>query len=325
MPDQLALSYVLPLRHDRLEDVAELATYVRFLTGIVAEVLVVDGSPSPVFSAHASAFGRSGNLVHVRPDGRYAFDNGKVDGVLTGLEAATREAVVIGDEDVRWTRGALGEALTRLAHADVVRPQNYYDPRPWQARWDTARSLLNRGFGADYPGTLLVRRSSLVGRGYDGNAMFENLELMRTVRAHGGTVASAPDVYVRRLPPTPAQFWRQRVREAYDDFAQPPRLIVSLAALPLAVLALARRRPGVIVAVLAAGTALAERGRRRAGGTAVFPASCVAFTPLWIAERAVCSWLALASWVLWGGCRYRGRVRRRAANPSRQLRRRLAA
>ena len=90
-------------------------------------------------------------------------------------------------------------------------------------------------------------------------------------------------------------------------------------------LALARRRGALIVAVLAAGTTIAERGRRRSGGQAVFPASCVAFTPVWMAERAVCSWLALASWILWGGCRYRGRIMRLAANPSRQLRRRLAA
>jgi hypothetical protein len=138
-------------------------------------------------------------------------------------------------------------------------------------------------------------------------------------------VVSAPDVYVRRLPPSPAQFWGQRVREAYDDFAQPPRLLASLAALPLAGVAFAHRRPGPVLALLAAGAAVAERGRRRAGGTRVFPASCVAFAPAWMAERAVCSWLAVASWVLWGGCRYRGRVMRLAANPSRQLRRRLAA
>jgi hypothetical protein len=51
----------------------------------------------------------------------------------------------------------------------------------------------------------------------------------------------------------------------------------------------------------------------------------VAFTPLWMAERAVCAWLAVGSRLVWGGIRYRGRVLRMAATPTRELRRRLAA
>jgi hypothetical protein len=325
MPHPLALSYVLPLRHDHPEGVDELSAYVGTLAAQVAEVLVVDGSPAPVFDAHADALAGT-RALHVRPDRRFAFANGKVAGVLTGLERASHEAVVVADEDVRWDRAALAAAVLRLAGADVVRPQNYFDPLPWHARWDTARSLLNRAFGADYPGTLVVRRSTLVAAGgYNGDVLFENLELMRTVRAVRGTVVSAPDLYVRRLPPTVRGFVNQRVRQAYDDFAQPLRLVVSLAALPGAAVALARRRPGPVVAVLLAGVLAAERGRHRDGGARVFPPSCVAFTPLWMAERAVCTWLAVGSRLVWGGIRYRGRVLRMAATPTRELRRRLAA
>ncbi|MGI9033988.1 MAG: glycosyltransferase, partial [Acidimicrobiales bacterium] len=324
------LSYVLPLRRDRVGDIAELAAYTAELASHV-ELLVVDGSPPPVFAAHQAALSyhpaqgaaRAQGVQHLAPDACYHFANGKVDGVLTGLRRCTHDAVVVADDDVRWDRSALARVAELLADADVVRPQNYFDPLPWHARWDTARSLLNRALGADWPGTVGVRRSVLLGTGgYDGDAMFENLELVRTVEAAGGTVASPLDLYVRRLPPTTRQFLGQRVRQAYDDFAQPPRLVVSLAVLPLAVVAL-RRRPRAVLAAAAASVAVAERGRRRAGGKAVFPASCSWFAPLWVAERAVCSWLAVQSRWRWGGIRYRGRVLPLAAHSERQLCRRV--
>ncbi len=114
-----------------------------------------------------------------------------------------------------------------LAEADLVRPQNYFDPLPWHARWDTARILCNRAFGSDFPGTLGVRSSFLrsIG-GYDGDVLFENLELIRTVTAAGGRVIDAPDLFVRRRPPTVARFLEQRPRQAYDDWAQPLRFAV---------------------------------------------------------------------------------------------------
>ncbi|MDI5979646.1 hypothetical protein [Amycolatopsis magusensis] len=57
---------------------------------------------------------------------------------------------------------------------------------------------------------------------------------------------------------------------------------------------------------LVSAVAVAEAGRRRAGGTAVFPADCPLWVPLWLAERGVCSWLALALRLLRGGVAYRG-------------------
>jgi hypothetical protein len=96
-----------------------------------------------------------------------------------------------------------------LGEADLVRPQNYFAELPWHARWDTARSLLNRVFSGDlefpigdFPGTLAVRRRALLATGgYDGDALFENLELMRTVRAAGGRVVTPLDLYVAPRPP----------------------------------------------------------------------------------------------------------------------------
>ena len=122
-----------------------------------------------------------------------------------------------------------------------------------------------------------------------------------------------------RRPPTVRHFRGQRVRQAYDSFAQPGRLAVELALLPAAALALARGRPGAPLAAGALATvALAELGRRRAGGTAVFPRDAALWAPLWLVERAVCAWLAVAA-RLRGGVPYRDRRLPLAAHSPRQL------
>ncbi len=192
--------------------------------------------------------------------------NGKVAGVLTGVEAARHERVVVADDDVRWNPGTLLRAVARLDEADLVRPANAYDPLPWQARWDTGRSLLNRALGTDHPGTLLVRRSTFLAMGgYDGGVLFENLELVRTVAAFGGTVLDAPDLVVRRLPASVAHFRGQRVREAYDDFAQPLRLLAELALVPAVVAAAVTGRWRALATAAVLAVAVAEAGRRHAG------------------------------------------------------------
>ena len=147
--------------------------------------------------------------------------------------------------------------------------------------------------------------------GYDGDVLFENLELIRTVAgapAAGSAVppgcTSAPAADARGTSAA------QRVRQAYDSFAQPGRLAVELAVLPaVGWLAVARaparralRRPG-----LAGVVGLAEAGAAaRAGGAAVFPADAALWAPLWLGERAVCSWLAVLA-RLRGGVPYRDR------------------
>ena len=60
------------------------------------------------------------------------------------------------------------------------------------------------------------------------------------------------------------------------------------------------------------------------GSRRVFPADTPLYAPLWVAERAVCSWLAVASRLTVGGVRYRGTVLRHAATPMRELRTRHA-
>ncbi len=318
MNEPLDLSYVVPVRWRDGAQRQELADYLAWIAPQVAEAIVVDGSDPEVFAGNAAAWGEQ--VRHLPPAAGERWLMGKVAGVRTGVELATRERVVIADDDVRYEPVALRRAAELLDRYDLVRPQNYFARLPWHARWDTARTLLNRSLGRDYPGTLAVRRSRMLAMGmYDGDVLFENLELMRTVRAHGGSIASPLDLYVARLPPSATHFWGQRTRQAYDDFALPPRMALWLAVLPL--LALDRRR----LAPAAAGLSVtaAEVGRRRGGGAAVFPATSSLLAPLWVLERGVCAWLALLQRLRFGGVRYGDSVIPVAAHSERQLRRRL--
>ncbi|WP_219467826.1 glycosyltransferase [Nonomuraea rhizosphaerae] len=321
VPVTTGLDYVLPLRWAGDAGLEELTAYLRWLSGH-ARVIVVDGSAGPLFDAHARRW--DGLVTHLRPDARLAFANGKVSGVTTGLRLPGPDHVVIADDDIRYDERSLAAIDALLAGADLVRPQNHFDPLPWHARWDTGRTLLNRSLGADYPGTFGVRRSFFQRMGgYDGDVLFENLELIRTVRAHGGRELRVPGLYVRRLPCDTRHFWSQRVRQAYDDLAQPARMALFLSLLPAAGAALLRRRPGWVLAGVGLTVAMAELGRRRGGGGRVFPASASWLAPVWVLERAVCSWLALGA-ALGGGVPYAGSRLRRAAHSVRQLRPRRA-
>jgi hypothetical protein len=320
------ISYVLPLRWAKPGPIEELADYLRRLAIEVDEVLVVDGSPLPLFDRHASALRDIAR--HLPPHPHLDFRMGKVNGVITGVREASHRRVVLADDDVRYDPPALRRTAALLAEADLVRPQNYFDELPWHARWDTARSLLNRVFSGDptfpvgdFPGTLAVRREAFYASGaYDGEALFENLELMRTVRAAGGVVLTPLDLYVARRPPSARHFASQRVRQAYDDFAIPARIGAFLAVVPLAARSLRGGRGRRLAAAGLASIVVAELGRRRAGGAERFPASCSLLAPAWICERSICSWLALAA-KLRGGVRYgEGRLSH-SATSMRRLRR----
>jgi Glycosyl transferase family 2 len=311
--EPLPLSYVLPLRWSEGAGREELTQYLRALRALCAEILVIDGSSPEVFAANAEAWGSW--TVHVAPDPDTHCKMGKVSGVTTGVRRAAFEAVVIADDDVRYEHGGLQRLVAYLDDYDLVRPQNYFDPLPWHARWDTARTLLNRALGADYPGTLGIRRSRFVGMGgYSGDVIFENLELIRSVRANDGTIISPLDLYVRRLPPTGSHFWGQRTRQAYDDFALPLRMACWLSVIPLLLALEVRKRPARGFGSAVALVLLAELGRLRGAGAEVFPASSSLLAPLWVLERGFCSWLAVRQRLRFGGVRYGAEVIPKAAH-----------
>jgi hypothetical protein len=318
---RLPLTYVLPIRtRDDEDGSSDLDPYLAWVS-TRAELVIVDGSDAESFDRHRVAW--SSFARHVPPDPTLRCDNGKVRGVLTGIELAGNERVVVADDDVRYDDATLREVSSLLERADLVRPQNHFVPAPWHARWDTARTLVNRAVGEDFPGTLGLRRSFLRSiDGYDGDVLFENLELIRTVEAAGGRLLNARWLYVARRPPTVRRFLEQRPRQAYDDWAQPARFVAFLSVIP-AVAAAIRRRPATIPIAAVAAIAIAELGRRRHGGDAVFPRSSALFAPLWILERGLLSWVALARGTFGRGSPYAGTVIRRAATPRRELARRF--
>src|SRR5690606_12641068 len=77
-----------------------------------------------------------------------------------------------------------------------------------------------------------------------------------------------------------------------------------------------------VLAVASAGVILmAEIGRRRSGGVSVFPAAASLWAPVWVLERSVCAWWAVAARLVHGGVWYGGRRLRVAAHSRRWLRR----
>jgi hypothetical protein len=141
--------------------------------------------------------------------------------------------------------------------------------------------------------------------------------------ASGGIAYCPLDLYVRRKPPHTTHFWSQRVRQAYDEFARPWRLAVWLSVAPLTGALLWRAAWGSLMLGIVTVWLLAAVGRGRAGGRDVFPMRAVIVAPLWIAERAVCTWLAVAAAVALGGIPYHGRIVAAAATPLHRLRQRF--
>lgn len=312
----LQATYILPLRAAGPYGLDELAGY---LNGLPVDQIVVADSSSPPLFARLGALLHA-RIEHVATDPRIRGLNGKVRNVLTGLALARHERVVVADDDVRYDGASLRRVLDSLSDADVVRPQNYFEPLPWHALLDTGRILLNRALDGDWPGTLAFRRSMLP-HGYNADVLFENLELVRTIRARGGREVVARDVYVRRLPPTTGHFFSQRVRQAYDEFARPLRLAIALAILPAIAISAATRTWIVPAAFGSAALALAAIGWLRDGGRRRFPALAILAAPLWVLERAACAWLAVYQRARYGGVRYAGGVVRDAASARKELRR----
>ena len=317
-------TYVLPIRRTAVVKDDELTAYLAALVKLVP-VIVVDGSPAAVFAHHAANWPSA--VMHLPVDEDRRGDlNGKVAGVVTGLRRVRTPKVVIADDDVRYDPFALRRIGALLDGAGVVRPQNVFSPAPWHAVLDTGRSLIARATGGDWPGTLGIRMDAYarVG-GYDGTVLFENLELVRTLRAAGASELVAYDLFVARRPPDTGHYFAQRVRQAYDEFARPGRLAAQLAVAPALALMSMRFGGRALAGFAVVAIALAEIGRARGGARRVFPPRTAVLAPLWVLERAATSWFAVALRLGRGGVRYSHGTLRVAANRERALRRRLAA
>ncbi|HVF50767.1 MAG TPA: glycosyltransferase family 2 protein [Pyrinomonadaceae bacterium] len=306
--DSFRCTYLLPIRRVRADgrEAADFARYFERLARAGCEVLVVDGSPPEVFDAHDDAW--RGACRHVRVNPKYAYLNGKVNGVHTGVDLARSERIVLADDDIRYTSGDIARACELLDRYEMLRPQNYLAPLPVWGRMEAARMLINRGVlrTGDYPGTCAFRRSTCLRVGhYDGDVLFDNEEIVRHFAVQGASVGYARDFFIHKRPSTLRKWMEQRPRQAYEDFVMRAKTALFMSLVPLALLlgALVSVRAALaFVAVVACGAMLlAARGLLTDGAYKFFPAHVLLYAPLWVLERALSVYWALYWRVARGG------------------------
>ena len=301
-------AYLLPIRRVSVnhEEAAAFARYFESLQRMGCEVLVVDGSPMGVFAGHERVW--RGVCRHVTVDPAYTYLNGKVNGVRTGIDLASCERIVLADDDIRYTSEDISRACDLLDRYEMVRPQNYLCPRPWWARMEAARMLINRGVltTGDYPGTCAFRRSTFLRVGhYDGDVLFDNEEIVRHFVLRGADVCYARDFFILKRPPTLRKWMEQRPRQAYEDFVMRAKTALFMSLLPLAalfgLLGGARAALGFAASVSACAVLLALRGLWRDRAYRFFPLHLSLYAPLWVLERALSVYWALYWRVTRGG------------------------
>jgi hypothetical protein len=301
-------TYLLPIRRTTFsaEETAELAEYFSILNCAGCDVLVVDGSPAPVFEENDEAW--RALCRHEPVDRSFGYLNDKVNGIHTGVSLAATEKIILADDDIRYSAPEVGRITGLLEHFEVVRPQNFLAPLPWWGRMEAARMLINRATlrTADYPGTCAFRRSAMLRVGhYDGDVLFDNEELIRHFAREGARISYAANLFVQKCPPTFRKWIEQRPRQAYEDFGLRVKTALFLS-LPIfaAVIAATGGLKAVVtyfVTLFIAAAALAIVGRLRGDAARYFPWSVCWFAPFWIVERTISTWWAIYWFFARGG------------------------
>jgi hypothetical protein len=302
------ITYLLPIRRASFsaDEACEFAAYFDVLTDAGCDVLVVDGSPVPVFDLHHEVWSR--HARHERVDRRFNYLNDKVNGIHTGVDLSPNERIILADDDIRYTSRDIEWISRLLEDWEVVRPQNYLSPLPWWGRMEAARMLVNRATlrSADYPGTCAFWRDTMLRVGhYDGDVLFDNEEIIRHFLRHGARVCYASDFFVRKQAPRLRKWFEQRPRQAYEDFGLRAKTTLFLALLPLGLLAflLANARGFLLFCAVLALIAMmiAWSGRMRGAARTYFPVSTILFAPLWVLERSISTYWALYWYLRRGG------------------------
>jgi len=301
-------SFILPIRRVQVDplEIKRLADYFQVLRSAGCEVVVVDGSPKPVFEEHRKYW--QSLSLHEAPDPKYTYLNGKVNGVHTGVDLAACERIILADDDIRYRAAEVKRMCDLLNKYEMVRPQNFIAPLPWWARLETARILINRGVlrAGDYPGTCGFRRSTMRRVGpYDGDVLFDNEEIVRHFALNGVNIKYALDFFIQKLPPTFTKWLEQRPRQAYEDFVMRVKTVAFLSTVPvtllLGILFSARAAICFLVLLSLVSVALSIRGIVRDAAYRFFPVTSPLFAPLWIFERSLSVYWAVYWWARYGG------------------------
>jgi hypothetical protein len=270
-------SYVVVLDGTWRGDLREFADYVSTLGMAKCDVIIVDDSPEHTFARNRRILCWVGRHVAALP--RHRDLRGSVDPVRAALDLAPCDKVIVAGTTVRYDAVSLEEVCALLDYHDAVEPQDYLEPLPWWGGIEAGRILVHRGIEPlpDHGATFAFRKAALRG-----------IPIVDCVGASG--------VFVRRLPPQLGDWFNERPRQAGDDFDLPVKSAFFLALLPLALLLAAfgglRFAGGYAGAVAIGAVALAVRGRVGAAG--VFPLRSCLYAPLWVLERSVSVYWALA-------------------------------
>jgi len=296
-PQDRRCTYLVVIERDRepADDLRDLASYLSAISVAGCEVIVVDGSPSPIFESNSAVLRWVSRHVAARP--RHRNFTGGIDAVRTAVDVSGCDKIIVADENVRYHADAIESVCDLLDLHEVVEPQDYFEPLPWWSGIEAGRMLVHRGVEPlpDHGATFGIRKSSVRGlRGVD-IAWSNGEDAVRRLASQGAEVFSACDVFVRRLPPPLDHWLRDRPRQADGDFAMPVKSAFFFALLPLAILLATlggfRLAGGYAGAIAFASIVLAVRGR--GGASSFFPLRACLCAPLWVFERSVSVYWAL--------------------------------
>src|SRR5437016_51188 len=256
-------SYIVVVDGECVGDLREFAAYLSDLGVAKCDVIVLDGSSEHTFARHRRVLCWVARHIAVRP--RHRNITGAVDPLRAAVDLASCDKVIVADARVRYSAQALDELCTMLDAHDAVEPQDYLAPLPWWGGIEAGRMLVDRAIEPSGRGaTFAFRRAAVRG-----------LRDLARVRA--------PEVFVRRLPPSVDQWLDQRPQQAGDDFDFPIKTAFFLVLLPLAlilgVFGGMRLAGGYASAIAFAAVALAVRGR--IGAASFFPLRACFYAPLW--------------------------------------------
>lgn len=290
-------TYLIVIEQETLgpDDLRSLSSYLSGLSVIDCDVVVLDGSPLPLFERNRRSLRWVGRHIAARP--KYRAPNGLLDPLRAAADLAACEHVVIAGINVRYAEDALSALCKLLEAHEVVEPQDYFDPLPWWSSIEAGRMLVHRGLEPlpDHGATFGIRRSTIRSLRTIDSLLAPSDDHVRRLTAVGAEVHSAPEVFVRRLPPPFEEWLGTRPRQADDDFSMPVKTAFFFSLLPMAVLLAtfggSRIAGGYGGAIVFGALALAIRGR--AGAASFFPLRACLAAPLWVLERALSVYWAL--------------------------------
>jgi hypothetical protein len=297
-PKDRRCTYVVPLEDSATWSPGDLRAFSEYLStlGVAGcDVLILDGSAGETLDRNRRTLRWVGRHLSVRPEHRGA--GRAIDPLRCAAAEALCEKVILAAPDVRFTAAELGNVCELLDRHEVVEPQEYVDPLPWWAAIEAGRILVHRSLERhpDHGATFGVRKSS-IRRLRSPDWVDSGEDQVRRLMAQGAEVFSALDLFVRRVPPLLSDWLRGRTFQAGNDFGIPLKTALFFALIPMAIMLATfgglRMLGGFTGAIVFASISLALRGR--SGASSVFPMRTAFFAPLWVLERSVSVYWALA-------------------------------